>query len=335
MNYIHDININTAVVHVIDNNCIAPKLTESQLDLNEKTYKYIYKHLEKIFKSDNLKCAKFTEDNSVIKKLACDYFKNRISLIDLSKNYTNQLFSIMKFNQFIPFCDLIIADIATDRGHIISILKLDYIKNYTHSITSSGIDIIENSTILPGSSQKINKAAFILQNNTNEFDLFVLDRKNKKMEDEYGNDYWMKNFLECEEVITNKDNTKNLIDSIELWVRGNIKDTKKSLDIRKKLKESLVETSNINIDKFVENIVDSDYIEDFKEFLAPKVENDFNIDKEFIDKKFKKIKLNLDKNIDLALTENEYNDKNKFRIINNTDGTVDIVLKNIIKIIEK
>lgn len=339
MNYIQDINITKAVVHVIDNNCEEPKLTDSQLDLNEKTYKYIYKHIQKIFNSDKLYCSKF-KDNNKIQEISHKFFNSDADLINLSKFYTNQLFSIMKSNQFIPFCDLIVASILTDQGQMIAILKLDYIKNYTHSISSLdnklGINIIENSTILPGSSQKINKAAFIkCPNENNEFDLFILDRKNKKEENEYGNDYWVKNFLSCEKVVTNRDNTKNLIDSTELWVRSNIKDTQKSLDVRNKLKKSLIENTNINIDNFIDTVVGDEYEREFKEFISPKIEKDFNIDKDFLEKRFKKVKLNIDNNIDLALFESDYNNKNKFKIINNPDGSIDIVLKNINKILEK
>lgn len=71
----------------------------------------------------------------------------------------------MKGNVNIPACDLIVVSIITDVGLMIGILKMDYVKNFTHAVeyldNKIAIGIVPQAAGLPGSSQRIQKAAFI------------------------------------------------------------------------------------------------------------------------------------------------------------------------------
>ena len=51
MEYVNDININEAMIHILDNNAVEPILNNYKLDLKEDTYKFLYKHIDKIFKN--------------------------------------------------------------------------------------------------------------------------------------------------------------------------------------------------------------------------------------------------------------------------------------------
>ncbi|NFO82793.1 nucleoid-associated protein, partial [Clostridium botulinum] len=54
MEYINDININQAVIHILDRNAAEPVLNEFTLELTEEVYKFLYKHIEKCLKDDEL-----------------------------------------------------------------------------------------------------------------------------------------------------------------------------------------------------------------------------------------------------------------------------------------
>ena len=160
MDYVNDININEAVIHILDNNASEPILNEYKLDLNEDTYKFIFKHVEKCFKDEELKYAKFNSERNIVKEVVQDYL-NGIDddLIELSKELARQLFSILKSNSSIPSCDLVVVSIVTDQGPMIGILKMDYVKNFTHQVDfvedKIGIGIVPQDAGLPGSGQKI------------------------------------------------------------------------------------------------------------------------------------------------------------------------------------
>ncbi|NFQ40205.1 nucleoid-associated protein, partial [Clostridium botulinum] len=156
MEYINDININQAVIHVLDRNAAEPVLNEYMLELNDEVYKFLYKHIEKCLKDDELKYAKFKQGTNLVKETVKDYL-NGIDddFIRLSKSLAKQLFAIMQMDESIDSCDLIIVSIITDKGPMIGILKLDYVKNFTHEIQfideKIGVGIVQQTAGLPGS----------------------------------------------------------------------------------------------------------------------------------------------------------------------------------------
>lgn len=94
-----------------------------------------------------------------------EYLNSQNDLIEVSKELAEQLFKIMRSNSNIPSADLIITSITTEQGPLVAILKLDYVKNFTHEINvfdnKIGVGIKPQIAGLPGGGQKIQKAAFI------------------------------------------------------------------------------------------------------------------------------------------------------------------------------
>ena len=67
MEYINDINIQEAVIHILDTNTSEPILNEYTLELNEDIYKFLHKHIDKCLKDDELKTALFKLDIKLAK----------------------------------------------------------------------------------------------------------------------------------------------------------------------------------------------------------------------------------------------------------------------------
>lgn len=343
MEYINDVNINEAVINILDTNGGDPILNNYSLDLTDDIYRFIYKHIERCLNNDKLRCAKFNEEKSIVKEVCQDYlYGNSNDLINLSKEISKQMFAIMNGNTNIPPCDLITASIVTDKGPMIAILKLDYSKNFTHDIQviedKIGIDIIANRQALPGTGQKIKKAAFIKPIRDKEkFDLLVLDLQNKrKIDEEYGDNYFINNFLGCNVVSENRYETKMFINSTEYWIRQNLGENPvKSLKVREKLRERLFNDEKIDVDSFCDEVFNEEEKQNYKVFIAGAVPEVFEVDDTYVDKKLKKIRLKLDNSIDLYIPEEEYRDSSKFEVVRNGDGTVNLVLKFVTNIIEK
>jgi hypothetical protein len=164
MDYINDININEAVLHVLDANAEEPVLSEYSLELAEDQYRILDKHIRKCLKSDELRFAKFNEGRGILKEITQEYLNQESDdLIEVSKEAAKQLFIIMRGNVNISSSDLIVASIMTDQGPMIAILKMDYTSNFTHEIqfieNKIGINLVKQVAGLPGSGQKIQKAA--------------------------------------------------------------------------------------------------------------------------------------------------------------------------------
>lgn len=346
MDYVNDININEAVIHILDNNSMDPILNEYKLEMEEDTYKFIYKHIEKCFNDEELKYAKFNEERNIVKEVVQDYLNGENNdLITFSKELSRQLFSIMKGNVNIPSCDLIVASIITDQGPMIAILKMDYVKNFTHEIefvdNKIGIGIVPQSAGLPGSSQKIQKAAFIKPiKEEDTYNLMVLDKQKKsKEDDEYGANYFINSFLGCTIVANERDMTKTFLKAAETWTRKNfVEDAVTAEKVRTTVKGKLKEEDIVNIDELSHELFKDEpkTKEEFCTFVkAQGLNDDVQVDKTWVEKKLKRVRLKIDKDIDLYINEEVYHDNNRFEIQRNGDGSINMIIKHVMNYIEK
>lgn len=346
MEYISDINIQEGIIHIVDSNSDEPILNEYSLELNEDIYKFLHKHIEKCFNDEELKYAVFNQERNIVKELVQDYLNGiENDLIGLSQELARQLFIIMKGNVNIPSCDLIIVSIITDQGPMIGILKMDYVKNFTHQVefkeNKIGIDIVPQSAGLPASSQRIQKAAFIKPiREEQRYNLMVIDKQRKsKDEEEYGANYFISNFLGCSIINNERDMTKTFLKATENWTRSNIvEDADKAERIRTTVKAKLKEEDTINIDELSNELFkeNSQVKNDFSSFVKSHgLEDEVAIDKQWIEKKLKRVRLKIDRDIDLYINEEAYHDNTRFEIQRNGDGSINMIIKHVMNYLEK
>ena len=73
----------------------------------------------------------------------------------------------------------------------------------------------------------------------------------------------------------------------------------------------------------------------FSSFVKGKgLDEEVVVDKTWVEKKLKRVRLNIDKQIDIYLNEEVYHDESKFEIQRNGDGTINLVVKNFMNYIE-
>ncbi|MFD3155821.1 nucleoid-associated protein [Haloimpatiens sp. FM7330] len=344
MEYINDITINEGIIHILDNNADEPILNEYLLDMNDDIYKFLLKHVQKILRDEELKYAIFKENRNIVKDLSQEYLNGNDNLLNISKELSNQMFTLMRSNGNILSCDLLIVSISTEYGPMLGIMKMDYIKNYVHNVDYKegkiGINIITQFTGLPGSGQKIQKAAFIKpMRDDNKFDLMVLDKKKKsKDNEEYGSNYFINNYLGCELIDNERDKTKNFLNAAEKWTRNNLSENADVAEnVRSTIKKKLKDEESIDINDISHELFQQQGVkENFTQYLKESgVENNINIDKEWVEKKLKRVRLKIDKDIDLYVNEETYNDNTRFEIKRNGDGTINMVIKHVSNYIEK
>jgi hypothetical protein len=345
LEYIKEITINEAIVHILDNNGDEALLNEYTLELNEEVHGFLRKHIERCLKDEELKYAVFNEERNIVKEISQEYFNGANNVIDVSKELARQMFILMKGDGNIPSCDLVIVSISTEYGPLLGILKMDYIKNYTHSVdfidNKVGINIIPELTGLPVSAQKIQKCAFIKPiRDDQEFSLMVIDKQSKSKDKEgYGSNYFISKYLGCSIIDNERDMTKNFLKAAEEWTRVNLQENADTAEIvrstiKKKLKEEeLIDVHDLSKDMFGEK---EDVKESFKEYISAQgLSSNINIDKEWVEKKLKRIRLKIDKDIDLYINEEAYHDNSRFEIQRVGDGSINIIIKHVVNYIEK
>ncbi|MBC8060794.1 MAG: nucleoid-associated protein [Clostridiaceae bacterium] len=345
MEYVREININEAVIHILDSNSEEVIINEYPLELNDEIYAFLMKHVQKCLNDEELRYAVFNQGRGILKEISQEYLNGENNLIEVSKELARQMFQLIKANGNIPSCDLIVISLSTEFGVMLGILKMDYVKNYTHNINfvenKIGINIIPQFTGLPNGGQKIQKCAFIKPSREeNDFDLMVIDKQNKgKENDDYGTNYFISSFLGCSIINNERDMTKGLLKAAEKWTRDNYKEDADTAEvIRSAIKKRLKSEENIEIQGFTEDIF-KDQVEaqkNFMEYISGQgVENNISVDKEWLDKRLKRVRLKIDKDIDLYINEETYDDINRFEIVRNGDGTINMIIKHVSNYIEK
>lgn len=345
MEYIREVSINEAVIHILDNNSDEPVLNEFKLELSEELYKFILRHIERCFKDEELKYAVFNPERGIVKEISQEYLNGEIDFIEVSKELARQLFILMKANVNIPSCDLMVVSISTEFGSMLGIIKMDYVRNYTHKVDfiedKIGINIVPQAAGLPAGGQKIQKCAFIKPlSEDHSFHLMVIDKVAKgKENEEYGSNYFLNSFLGCSIITNERDMTKGFLKAAETWTRSNVSgDADKAEMIRTTIKQRLKEDDELNVRELSENLFkESEFSkQNFMEFIASQgVEESVAIDKEWIEKKLKRVRLKIDKDIDLYINEDTYHDPSKFEIVRNGDGSINLIIKHVINYIEK
>lgn len=345
MEYINEITINEAVIHVLDNNSEEAILNEYKLDLNEEVYTFLNKHIQKCFKDEELKYAVFNKERNVIKDISQEFLYGENDLLEVSKEIASQMFLLMRSKGNIASCDFIVVSISTEYGPLLGILKMDYIKNYVHTVDfvddKIGINIIPQFTGLPGSGQRLQKCAFIKpMKKENGFDLMVIDKQTKnKNSEEYGSNYFISNFLGCTVIDNERDITKNFVEAAERWTRVNLKENAEVQEaVRATIKKKLREEEEVDIKEVAEELFQKseetkqNFIEFVKEQGAAEV---ISVDKEWVEKKFKRIRLKIDKDIDIYINQEAYSDNSRFEIVKNGDGSINMIIKHVANYIEK
>ena len=167
----------------------------------------------------------------------------------------------------------------------------------------------------------------------------ILDKQRVLKEDEFGDNYFINTFLNSHIITNERDLTKTFVTATEKWTRKNITDNaEKAEEIRSAVKNKLKEEDCINIDEFSKELfhgnpqIEDDYLNYIR---ANGIYEEVAIDRSWADKKLKKVKINIDKHIDLNIDEDTFRDCSKFEIIKNGDGTINMIIKNISNYIEK
>lgn len=345
MEYIKNININEAVIHILDNESGEPLLTELYLELSEETYMFLLRHIERCLKDEELKYAVFNEEDGIVKKTSQDYLNGQNNLMDASKEMAGNMYSLMKENGKIPSCDLFIVSFSTEYSPMLAIIKMDYIKSFIHKIdyvdNKLDINIVPQFTGLPVSSQRIMKCAFIKPiNKSDNFNLMVIDKQSKyKNNGDTKSNYFTEDFLNCTLIENERDATKNLIKTTENWTRNNLQEDADTAEkVRSAMKKQLRDQETINIELVSEDLF-KDKPEIQKSFIeyakVQGVSSNVTVDKEWVDKRLKRIRLKIDKDIDVYINEEAYNDDAKFEIKRNGDGSINMVIKHVMNYIEK
>lgn len=278
------------------------------------------------------------QENSLVLQNVISINKSADNFMNASLRISEHLFKIMKENVDIPRADLLITLVDIDGKAYLAIIKFNYKEGYTHYVDYDEVGarnkIILHKTIFASENQKNEEGAII---DLEDFSIKVIE-KQYELNGEKQN-YFSTMFLRCCTELSPKESLK-IIKSVATELgRKHYND---SFKVESKMKTAIFE--NVEEAGYIdtENIAKTTFIDrpelkkEYIEKLAKAgVKQKIFVKGENPERRFSKHKIKTDNGIELTLPMELYRNKDVVEFINNPDGTVSIMIKNISKMISR
>lgn len=327
------INIEKMILHVLDNSVGVPVFSEMEHPFNGDIMEFISTHIEKAFNDIDIRKASFGIGENPVKALSVAIWEDRNNFIGKTKEFAQLLYSIMAENPTIPPCDLICSLFTREGIKYLGFFIFNYKPSYIHYVDETAENrvntVIKQRTTLPNENQKVDEFIII---NLEDYSILL---KEKKYEINGEKDYYISRYiLNSEPVLSDKEK----VDIVNKVSKKMIKeyyddDIEKLAEMKNAIVESIEDTSSIDIEhiksKMFENNIDlyNKYDEEIaKRGLTEKV---IQVN-ENLDKKVPRTqKIVTDNGIEIKFPVAYLTESNNVEFINNPDGTISILLKNI------
>lgn len=328
-----NIFLDRLIVHILDSNMQMPILSTIEQTLDEEVADFIGGHIVKILRDDTLKIGQFIDNESNLVNILKELSQDRDNFINVTCEMASQLYDIMYSNPDIPPGDVVFTLVEIDGQSFIGILKFNYKESYIHYVDSSEEGtinkIIKQKATLPSENQRIDECIFI-----NLSDLGI--RLEEKKYDINGQkDYYLSTiFLNCECNMSETEMVKKFKKATDSFSKKYCSDSIESAaDLSGAISKNLEEKEEIDVDRVAEEAFRDDmemknaYIDHIVSAGVPDMK--FEVNQEVAEKVFKKHRIKTDSGIEINFPYGYFNDRDKIEFINNPDGTISILIKNV------
>lgn len=322
------------VIHVINQGEIILNDFEGYFNMNID--RFIRKQVKKIMKHELVRKAKFTDyESNIIRNCADGMSDIRKNFLSGSKEVASYFHEIMTDAAEVDSCDLLIASISMKDKEYLAILRLDYKKLHNHKIdyedNKFNIQMIENEIAIQNTS--IKQAALIAVNSLETEDLYVLDIESEKI-GETG--VFTTKFLNAGTIEDETYKTKEFIRLSSVWINNSVPDLIDAEKIREIRNYILKNNDVMDLKKFSNEALDYEQDELFTRFCESyEIDKDFTIDHKVVEKKLNKRTIKTLSGFQISAKLEEFEDRMKFRIERNANGSCDLIIKNVDYFCEK
>jgi phosphoribosyl-ATP pyrophosphohydrolase len=337
---VEQVILHRAILHILDSYHEASILSENELEMEKDISDFLERHISKILSDGDLKKAVWGPGPNAVYDNCKELQHNERLLVKVSIALANRLFAIMKQNPSIPSADVVFCIFESADIKYFALIKLNYRNSYIHNVfnTTEGNStrLIKQKTTLPSETQKIDECIIVDLTN---FELKLIEKKY-----EIGADkefYLSKYFLKCESDLSYLQKI-NLLDKTVSKISKKYfdEDFEKVAKLRSCVAQSIEDSNEIKVETLAEHVfgeipeIKTQYLEEIKK--GGLVENKVVVPQSnHTGKKFKTQKLQTDSGIEINFPSQFYNDKEVIEFINNPDGTISILIKNVNKVVNK
>lgn len=327
------INIKKTILHIIDPSVGLPVLSEEEHPENGEIIEFIEKHIENIFRDINIKQSFFKGDYNEVQNL-CSHIANDNDLfIEKTQEFAKLMYNILSQNVDIPPCDLICSLFEGDDKKYLGFFMFNYKTSYIHYVEEleegRRNTVVKQSTTLPNINQKIDEFVLI------DLEDFSILLKEKKHEINGERDYYIsKHLLKSVDQLSNKDK----VDIVNRVTKKIVKDyydddVVKLAEIKTTMRQDIEEDGSIDIENIKTKVFSGnvDIQQKYDEEIEKKglIEKSIEVNESLNKRIPKKQKLVMDNGIEIRVPIEYLSGDEKVEFLNNTDGTISVLLKDI------
>ena len=328
--------LHQAYLHIFDKNSGNLLLSQKELPLsNPYITEYFTKIIEKTLKSDP-RHGVLPPEEPLLGFLADD----SIPFIEKTQQLAHKLYEIIAPAEDIPAADYVFASGINDQGgNFFAILRLDYSSKYTHFLDYEDDQVLntvlQNHAILPNPSQKLSEA-FIVDTSNGQYQLI----ERKYIVEGKKTPYFSEQFLE----ITPPTSTQEQIKEIKKTVTHVAKKYDEENYLALATTQQAIFTQLEESDEIDAGIIFDTVFKDkplakeaaYQAIATEKIPEKIpvtNVPK--YEKKYSKQKFKLDNGIEITIPSDIYENKEMVEFINNPDGSISVLIKNIDSIMNR
>ena len=327
--------IKKAILHIIDREAGSLICSQKELDLKEYAAKqYLDSAIKKLEKAE-YKNGLLNQESDFYRLIQ----NSELEFVEKSSEMAQMLFDSLSISEDAPSGDLLVFEATElDGTPKLGLIKFNYKPSYTHHVTyveeKMQNNIILNKTIFPSTTQRIEECCLI---NLETFDLEIVEKKysfegQKRL-------FFSERFLQVDPKPTVTENLKIIKKAVkEVANRYNEEEYVSMSQTQQAIFESIEEDGIISKEKIAEAVFDTnesakqEYFEIIEQTKFSE-EIPSNIPK--YEKKYSKQKFKLTNGIELSIPSDIFKDKDLVEFINNPDGTISVMIKNVEEVVSK
>ncbi|MDT2848595.1 nucleoid-associated protein [Vagococcus carniphilus] len=327
--------IKKAILHIIDREAGSLICSQRELDLKEYAVKqYLDSVLKRLEKAEfKIGILQETSEFALVLK------NDELEFVEKSAEMAQMVFDSLSISEDAPSGDLLVVELEELNGvPKFGLIKFNYKPSFTHHVTYLDDlmqnNIILNKTIFPSTTQRIDECCLI------NLETLELDIVEKKYSFEGQNRlFFTERFLQIDPKPTVTENLKIIKKAVkEVANKYNEEEYVSMSQTQQAIFESIEEDGIISKEKIAEAVFETNESakqEYFDIIEQTKFSEEIPSNVPKYEKKYSKQKFKLTNGIELSIPADVFKDPDLVEFINNPDGTISVMIKNVEQIISK
>lgn len=321
------ITFHNSIIHVLDTSIGHLILSSKSLTLEEEIECFMTKHIEHFFESNEVSHAVFRQDGAFLKDMKNYKEENFYSF---SCKVANKFFEYMLKEGAIKKGDLIVSSFTRNQDDFLGIIKLNYKEAFAHQMDEDGDSIttklVKERRIF--STTKIDEALLI---DRKTWEVWLLDKSKER---------YLAHLFEIDDVLSTKEKLVVMEQITNEVIEEHFTNPVEAIStLKSTIAEHIFEESSVPVEKVIKETF-KDY-KDVEEICMQRMEQCGMKDEHIVltnpkeGKKYISHKLKTNTGIEIKLPTQMIHDIDFIEFIQESNGTLSIVLKNIGEIVNQ